>query len=126
MVSLGLDAERSMLYCDLILNALPETAREALLVMNPSKYEYQSEFARRYFAQGKAEGEAAGEARGEARGKLEGQITLILRQLAARYGRVSSADEQRVRAANSTELDRIAERLLEAATLEEALGTSSL
>ena len=126
MASLGLDAERSILYCDLILNALPETARQALLVMNPSKYEYQSEFARRYFAQGKAEGRAEGEAEGEARGKLEGQIALILRLLAARYGNVSPGGEQRVRAATSSELDRIAERLLEAATLEEALGTSSL
>jgi len=117
MASLGLDEERSILYCDLVLNALPETARRALQVMDTSKYEYQSEFARRYFAQGKAEGEA--------RGKIEGQIALILRQLTARYGRLSPAAESHVRAANNTELDRIAERLLTAGTLDEALGSPS-
>ena len=30
MVSLGLDADRSTLYCDLVLHSLPEAARRAL------------------------------------------------------------------------------------------------
>ena len=103
-----------MLYCDLVLNALPETARRALQQMNTSKYEYQSEFARRYFAQGKAEGTAEGQ--------TQGQIALILKLLAARYGKVSQSAEAHVRGASSTELDRIAESLLTASTLEQALN----
>jgi hypothetical protein len=51
MVSLGLDAERSKLYCDLVLHSLPEAARRALQAMDASKYQYQSEFARRYYGQ---------------------------------------------------------------------------
>jgi hypothetical protein len=110
MVSVGLDAERSTLYCDLVLNALPDVARQALLAMNPSNYEYQSEFARRYFGQGKAAGEA------------QGRIGIVLRQLTVRYGDVSPAEEACVRNADSADLDHIAERLLTAATLQEALG----
>jgi hypothetical protein len=60
--SVGLDAERSTLYFDLVVTSLSEAARKALQSMDPAKYEYQSEFARRYVAQGKAEGEATGRA----------------------------------------------------------------
>jgi len=110
MVSLGLDAERSTLYCDPILHALPEAAQRALKAMDASKYQYQSEFARRYFGQGKAAG------------RTEGRVEIILKQLAIRYGAVSAAIETHVRTAGSTELDRVAERVLTARTVEEALG----
>lgn len=55
----SVDHERAGLYADVVLAALPEAARhhlEAMMVIDT--YEYQSEFARRYFGQGKAEGEA--------------------------------------------------------------------
>jgi hypothetical protein len=114
MVSLGLDAERSTLYCDLILHSLPDAARRALLAMDASKYQYQSEFAQRYFGQGKAAGVIEG--------RTEGRVEIILKLLATRYGAVSAAIEAHVRAVGSTELDRVAERVLTARTVEEALG----
>jgi hypothetical protein len=103
MVSLGLDVERSKLYCDLVLHSLPEAARRALQAMDASKYEYQSEFARRYLAQGRVE--------------------IVLKQLATRYGALSAAIAARVRDASAADLDGIAERVLTARTLDEALGT---
>jgi hypothetical protein len=78
--------------------------------MDASKYQYQSEFARRYFGQGKAAG------------VVEGRVEIILKLLATRYGAVPAAIEAHVRAAGSTELDRFAERVLTARTVEEALG----
>jgi hypothetical protein len=69
-----------------------------------------SEFARRYFGQGKAAGRA------------EGRVEIILKLLTTRYGALSAAVEAHVRAGGSTELDRIAERVLTALTVEEALG----
>ena len=98
--------------------------------MNASKYEYQSEFARRYFGQGKAAGKAEGrvegrvEGHGEGRvvGRVEGRVEIILRLLATRYGILSAAVEARVRGAGSAELDSVAERVLTASSLEEALG----
>jgi hypothetical protein len=111
-----LDAERSTLYCGHVLHSLPEVARRALQTMDASKYEYQSEFVRGYFGQGKATGKAEG--------RVEGRVEIILKQLATRYGILSAAAEARVRSADSTELDRIAERVLTATTLEGALGLS--
>jgi hypothetical protein len=103
MASLGLDPERSTLYCDLVLNSLPEAARRALQAMNPSKYEYQSEFALRYVAQGRTE--------------------IVLEQLATRYGELSAAVTARVQGASRSDLVAIAQRVLTAQTLDEALGT---
>src|SRR5581483_9711703 len=49
------DAERSRLYLDLILISLTKGAPEVLeATMNSLGYEYQSDFARRYVAQGRA------------------------------------------------------------------------
>ncbi len=103
--SSGLDADRQKIYFDLILNALGEAARQALKKMDARTYEYQSDFARQYIAQGKAEGRAA----------------LILRLLALRFGAVGAEIESRIRGASIPELDLIGERLLTARTLEEAL-----
>jgi hypothetical protein len=102
------------LYYDLILHSLPEAARRALKTMDASKYQYQSEFAQRYFGQGKAAGVIEGRA--------EGRVEIILKLLATRYGAVSEAVGAHIRTAGSTELDDIAERLLSARTVEEALG----
>jgi hypothetical protein len=107
MVSLGLDAERSRLYCDLVLHSLPEAARRALQAMDASKYQYQSEFARRYYGQGKADGVAE----------------TVLKQLATRFGALSPAVATQVRSTGAADLDGIAQRLLTAQTLDEALGT---
>jgi hypothetical protein len=74
--------------------------------MDPRKYEYQSEFARRYVAEGRAEGRAA----------------LVSRQLTLRFGRLTQQVESRIAAASIEELDHIGERLLTAQTLDEALG----
>jgi len=113
--SIGLDAERSTVYFDLIVASLSEVARKALQSMDPAKYEYQSEFAKRYLAQGEAKGEARGEARGRA--------TLLLKQLALRFGSLPDESIDRVRSASIEELDRIAERILTANSIEEVLGS---
>jgi hypothetical protein len=59
----GLDDERARLYADLVMRSVHPGARAILeALMTSGKYEYQSDFARRYVAQGKAEGEAEGRA----------------------------------------------------------------
>jgi hypothetical protein len=76
--SVGLDADRSGLYVDLVLSSITKAAREALQAMKPANYEYQSELARRYFFQGKAEGRMEGEVRGKAE--------LLIRQATCKFG----------------------------------------
>ena len=108
--SVGLDAERSTLYFDLVAASLSEAARKALQSMDPTKYEYQSEFARRYIAQG------------ESRGRAAGKADVVLKQLAVRFGPLAAEVVARVRAAPVAELDIFAERVLTAASLEAVLG----
>ncbi len=112
--SIGLDDERSKLYLDLVHASLSAAAREALQTMDPTKYEYQSEFARRYVAEGRAEGRAEGEARGRA--------DMVLKILTARFGPLGVESEARIRAASIEHLEHIVERALTAASLDEALG----
>ena len=81
--------------------------------MDPAKYEYQSEFAKRYIALGKAEGEA--------QGKAQGRADLVKRQLTLRFGKLPAETVTRISTASIEELDAIGERLLTASTLDEAL-----
>jgi hypothetical protein len=113
--SLGLEPDRSMLYCDLVFSSLSEAARKLLQAMDPAKYEYQSEIARRWFAAGRAEGEAAGRAEGEAAGRVE----LLLKLLEVRFGPLDPAQLERVRGAAADDIQRWATRLLAGASLTE-------
>ena len=85
--------DRGVLYCDLILHALNDSARRAWeALMQTRAYTYQSSFARKYVA----EGEAKGEARGEARGRAEGEAKALLTILAARGLEVSEDQRQTI------------------------------
>ncbi len=69
-----LDTKKAAIYHDLVHSALPPELRKVFEeAMTIKGYVYQSEFAKRYVAQGRAEGEAEGEAKGEARGEAKGQ-----------------------------------------------------
>lgn len=91
---------------DLIDKHLSEAAQRALQAMDLRKYEYQGEFARRYVAEGEAKGRAA----------------LVTKLLTRRFGPLTQDLETRIGEASIAELDEIAERLLTAQTVREALG----
>jgi hypothetical protein len=110
LASLGLDEERSRLYFDLVFASLGEAAKRELRAMDPAKYEYQSDFAKRYVAQGRLEGQH------------EGRVNLLIRVLTRRFGALPAAAVARLSAVSIDELDAIGERLLSAGSLEEALG----
>ncbi|MFC4310340.1 DUF4351 domain-containing protein [Steroidobacter flavus] len=102
--------DRARLYFDLILNSISEAAREVLLeTMRPFKYEYQSDFVKGYVAQGRA----------------EGRVAILTRQLTVRFGSLSDEVKARIASKSIEELDAIADRLLTAVTLEEALALQS-
>jgi hypothetical protein len=104
-----LDTDSEVFYPDFIYAVLGEVARAALeLIMNKANYEYQSDFARKYISIGKAEGEARGEAR------------LLLKQLRFKGFSVSPELAARVESCQDLEqLDRWAERVLTATTLDD-------
>lgn len=107
----NLDPRRSKMYFDLVVFHLSEAARRALQAMDPAKYEYQSDFARRYVAEG------------EARGEAKGRAAVVARLLAVRFGPLTQHAEKRLAEASISELDEMAERLLTAQTLDEAIGS---
>ena len=118
VAALGLDPDRSRLYFDLVLTSLSEAGRRELQTMDPAKYEYQSDFAKRYVAQGRTEGRSEG----RAEGLIEGRAALIAQLLEARFGSLSEKAKSRLGTAQIDELDAIGKRLLSAKTLEEAMG----
>lgn len=83
----GLDDEKVKLYYDLVYNSLNEAARRTLEAMMKG-YEYQSDFAKKYVAQGFAEGLA--EARAEAGARF------VLTVLRARGLAVPDATRERI------------------------------
>lgn len=120
--SLGLDADRSRMYCDLILNSLPDAARNALMNMNPASYQYQSDFAKRYVAEGRAQGLEEGMEKGLEKGMEKGQAKLLIRQVTRRFGELPEAAAARIRSASAAELEAIADRVLTAQSLQEVFG----
>lgn len=110
-----LDEERSTLYYDLVQMALSEAARRALKDMAIANYQFQSEFARRYFA--------AGQAEGKIEGKSEGKADLLVRQLTRRFGPLPDQVRAHLATCAADELDAIGERLLLAQSIDAALGT---
>jgi flagellar biosynthesis/type III secretory pathway protein FliH len=70
-----IDQDHADLYTDIVLAALPEAIRDYLEALMSAtairaRYGYQSDFARRYYAEGEAKGKAEGEAKGEAKAVL--------------------------------------------------------
>jgi hypothetical protein len=68
---LDLDDDRSRLYGDLVYNSLNDAARRAMEAMMKG-YEYQSDFAKKYFAQGLTKGRTEGLTEGRTEGLTEG------------------------------------------------------
>ena len=139
--SLGLDEAVSVLYFDLVLSSLSKAARASLQAMDPVKYVYRSEFARRYLSQGLAEGEARGRAEGEARGRAEGEARgraegeargraegeargraeTLLKLIDQKFGPLPAHITVRIRSASLQQLDDWTDSLLTAASLDALL-----
>ncbi|MEY4575990.1 MAG: hypothetical protein RL701_693 [Pseudomonadota bacterium] len=111
--SLPLDPDRSALYFDLIYASLSEAARQSLMTMDPAKYEFQSEFAKRYLSQGRAEGEIAGEVRGRAE--------TLVKLLTLKFGTLQDTVAQRIRSASVPELEMWTERVLGERSVDDVL-----
>ncbi len=109
----GLDRDRELFYPDFIFAGLGEVARVALeLLMNKPKYEYQSDFARKYISIGKAEGKAEG--------KVLGEAQLLLKLLRFKGFTVTPELVAHVESCQDlAQLDLWAERVLTATVLED-------
>ena len=69
--------------------------------------------------QGRKEGREQGRKEGRQQGRAEGRAELLLKQVAVRFGEPSDEVRKRVLAVDDTTLDRWAERILTAETLDD-------
>lgn len=83
-----LPEDRARLYYDLIMAAAPDAVQQYLEQLMLKGYEYQSEFARKYYGQGlqtgRAEGLETGRAEGLETGRAEGLRAAVLELARAR------------------------------------------
>lgn len=87
--------------------------------MTSATYEYQSDFARRYFFQGKSEGRAEGKAEGEAKGEAKALLTV----LEARGIDVPGPARHRITECTDTnQLETWIRRATTATTIDDVLG----
>jgi hypothetical protein len=109
----GLDEDRSRFYLDLVYHSLNEASRRALEVLMKG-YEYQSDFAKKYVAQGRAEGRAEEAARA---------VLMVLR---ARGVAVPDAHRERILAQQDPErLERWLEKAAVASSVAEVLDETN-
>src|SRR5215210_361204 len=121
----GLDDVRARLYYDLVYNSLNEAARRALEAMMKG-YEYQSDFARKYVAQGRVEGRTEGRTEGLTEGLTQGRTEeaarAVLTVLRVRGLAVSDAARERILAQRDPErLERWLEKAAVAASVTAVL-----
>jgi hypothetical protein len=96
---------QNRLYFDVVMSALPRLVRQALEAQMEG-YEYQSEFARKYYAQGRKEGRKEGREegveegvkKGREKGREEGLQMAVLAMAHAKLRAVTAEDEASVRA----------------------------
>jgi hypothetical protein len=117
----GLEEDRAKLYFDLVYNSLNDAARRTLEAMMKG-YEYQSDFAKKYVAQGLTQGRTEGRTQGRTEGRTEEAARAVLTVLRARGLAVKDADRERILAQKDPErLERWLEKAVVAASVTAVL-----
>jgi hypothetical protein len=107
-----LDSPRANLYADLVYANLNEIARAALeAIMQQHNYTYQSDFAKKYVAEGKKEGIE------------EGYRALLRAQLQQRFGELPADAIARLDEADADTLDTWGRRVLTATSLADVFAS---
>lgn len=105
VASASVGQQRSQMYLDLILQSLSDKATRRLKMLTLATYEYRSEFALECIA----------------KGRVEGRAHILLKQLVLRFGPLDESVEARIRAMDGEQLDRLADHVITAKTIDDAL-----
>ena len=101
----GIGYEGASPYYDLVLQAINDTVRRRLEeLMRSGNYTFQSEFAKKYVAEGRKKGRKEGRKEGREEGQIEGRvdsaIKSLLKVLEARGLEVSDAQLKTIKSCN--------------------------
>jgi hypothetical protein len=120
----ALDSRHQVLYADFVMARLLPEAQQALETdMDLEHFPPQSEMGKRFYAKGRKAGIRAGRKAGERRGQ-DALRSLLVKQLALRFGEVPEAAVTRIRTADADLLAHWGERLLSATTLDAVLDSA--
>ena len=112
------DDERATVYGDILFHILgPVAARAWEQLMANEKREYQSDFAKKYYSEGRSEGRSAG----LSAGRRERRVATLRKQLALKFGSLAEEHAARIEAATEQEIERFTERILSADSIEAVL-----
>jgi len=118
-----LDEDRAKLYLDVLLNHLPSFIRQILETQMMKGYEYQSDFARKYYGQGLEQGREQGREEGREEGRELGLQQAILVLATTRLAAVPAALEAKLRSITDVSaLERVVAALGQAHTEAETLA----
>jgi hypothetical protein len=98
-----LPVDRRQLYLDVILMALPAATRR-ILEARMQGYEYQSDFARKYYGQGRKEGRQKGRKEGRKEGRHEGLRAAVVALARTKLGELSDDDLAAIEAVSDQRL----------------------
>jgi len=93
-----------------------EATRRMIAIMD------EKQFRKEAVEEGLAEGREEGRAEGQAEGQAQGRAALLQRMLTQRFGQLDPRHEERLRSASTEEIERWADRLLEADSLVAVIG----
>lgn len=102
----ALDSQRQQQYVDLLMEQWPEVGARAMeAIVESGKYEYRSEFARKYYGQGLEEGRQEGRQEGREQGRGQGLRSAVLTVLSSRAIPISA--HERARIEGESDVDRL-------------------
>jgi hypothetical protein len=118
-----LDSPQASLYADLVFANLNQIARAALeSIMEQHKYTYQSDFAKKYVAEGIKKGLEQGQKEGRKEGVEKGYRAVLGTQLQQRFGELPADIKARLEQADTDTLDAWARRVLTASSLADVFA----
>ena len=125
----ALDSRHQVLYADFVMARLaPEARRTLESDMDLVHFRPQSDIGKRLYAEGRKAGKKAGmqagRKAGEKRGRENALRSLLVKQLAQRFGELPEAAIARIRSADADLLAHWGERLLSAPSLDAVLDSA--
>ncbi|WP_418648533.1 DUF4351 domain-containing protein [Thauera butanivorans] len=126
LLTLEPSIEKRLKYMDFvdIYSALDDNERRLYAECYPQENRNMAGLTERLLTQGRQQGIQQGLLRGREEGRQDGERELLARQLSRRFGPLDTLTAERLQRATTAELERWADNILDARTLEDVFGAN--